>query len=309
MEQAPHAVLMVRPAAFGFNTETAATNGFQQVETSNSTSLNQTAQEEFDGFVARLRKQDIRVIVVNDTAYPIKPDAIFPNNWFSTHADGKVIFYPMLTPNRQAEVRSDVLELLQAEGFEVNAFVDWSDQVAQQVYLEGTGSVVFDHRNKVAYAAISPRTDNQAFEALSSELGYQAMAFDALDLKGNAIYHTNVFMHIGTGYCMYCPDAVADGFQHAMLKQKLSSGGLTLIPMTFPQMNAFVGNMLEVLNEKGKRHLILSETAMQALRPEQKATLSQFVELLPVAIPTIEKISGGSARCMLAGIHLPIVSA
>lgn len=306
MQQSPWAILMVRPANFGYNDQTAGSNAFQNETEWKGEAAQQRALEEFDGMVQMLGEQDIEVIVVEDTKEPITPDAIFPNNWISMHEDRTLVTYPMLALNRRLERRDDIPDLLVADHeFRISQHIDLSTKESRNIYLEGTGSIIFDHRNKVAYANESPRTHIPTFENLCEQLGYESISFKATDVNGKDIYHANVLMSIGTGFVVICDEAIEDTLERAMVISKLRASGLEVISISHPQMNSFCGNILEVSNRKGENFIVMSDTACAAFTNEQRAMLESFAPILNPNIETIETIGGGSARCMMAGIHLP----
>jgi hypothetical protein len=296
-------ILMIRPAAFGFNTETAANNFFQQKQTHGTNGIHSTAVKEFDEMVSLLRKNLIEVMVIEDTATPVKPSAIFPNNWLSTSPDGKICVYPMYAPNRRNEKRDDILKLL-AEKYIVTSVQDWSEYEAEDRFLEGTGSMVIDHDNKMIYAAISERTSPAVLEKFASANGFSAVVFLANDKNGNPVYHTNVVMALGEKFCVLCEEAIEEEWELIAVKQLLESTDHEIISITKEQMHQFAGNMLEVKNKKGDSVLIMSQAAFEILTDNQKERLQRFAQLLPVAIPTIELAEGGSVRCMIAEIFL-----
>jgi len=294
---------MIRPAAFGFNPQTATDNLFQQRTGVSSEALQQNALAEFDNMVSLLRKNGIDVLVIEDAATPIKPDAVFPNNWISTSPSGKVFVYPMYAPTRRAEKRDDVIKTLKKK-FNVKDFQDWSEFEAEGRFLEGTGSMVMDHANKMIYAAISERTSIAVLERFAAENHYQAIAFLATDKDGFPVYHTNVVMSLGENFCVLCEEAIEEEWELIAVRQLLESTHHTIIPITREQMHAFAGNMLEVKNNNGEHLLVLSQTAFDSLRKEQKQMLEAYAKLLPIAIPTIEQTGGGSVRCMMAEVFL-----
>lgn len=296
-------ILMIRPAAFGFNEETAANNYFQTNPGISKEVLQQKALAEFDTMVQLLRNGEIDVLVMDDTKEPPKPDAIFPNNWLSTSPNGTVSVFPMYAPNRRAEKRDDILQQL-ARHFVVKDVQDWSEYEAEGRFLEGTGSMVIDHDNKMIYAAVSERTNLSVLEKYAATNNYQAIVFLATDKNGQPVYHTNVMMALGSAFCVLCEEAIEEEWELIAVRQLLESTGYTIIPITREQMHAFAGNMLEVKNKKGENILILSQTAFDSLRKEQKQMLEAYARLLPVAVPTIEQVEGGSVRCMMAEIFL-----
>jgi hypothetical protein len=301
-------ILMIRPAAFGFNEETAANNYFQSNPAINKEALiaigvQQRALLEFDNMVQTLQKHDIDVMVIDDTKEPVKPSAIFPNNWISTSPDGVISVFPMYAPNRRLEKRDDILKML-AEKFVVKDLQDWSEYEAEGRYLEGTGSMVIDYENKMIYAAVSERTNLAVLEKFAAANGYQAIVFLATDKKGHPVYHTNVVMTLGENFAVVCEDAIDEEWELIAVRQLLESTGHNIIAITREQMHQFAGNMLPVKNTKGEVFLIMSKTAFDSLRKEQKQMLEAYAKLLPIAVPTIEEVEGGSVRCMMAEIFL-----
>ena len=296
-------ILMIRPAAFGFNAETAANNFFQQKQILGKNGIHSTALKEFDEMVNLLRENLIDVLVIEDTASPAKPSAIFPNNWLSTSPDGKICVYPMYAPNRRNEKRNDILKLL-ADKYVVTSVQDWSEYEAEGRFLEGTGSMVIDHDSKMIYSAISGRTSPAVLEKFSSTNGFSAVVFLAHDKNGNPVYHTNVVMALGEKFCVLCEEAIEEEWELIAVKQLLESTEHEIISITRDQMHQFAGNMLEVKNKKGESVLIMSSAAFETLTDDQKERLQAFAQLLPVAIPTIESAEGGSVRCMMAEIFL-----
>ncbi|MBF9235789.1 amidinotransferase [Hymenobacter sp. BT683] len=296
-------VLLVRPASFGFNAETAVSNRYQQQLT--ETGLTAQVLAEFDAAVAALRGRGVRVRVFDDAPEPAKPDAVFPNNWFTTHADGRLLLYPMCAPNRRAERQPELVASLARE-FAVREVIDLSGTEQEERFLEGTGSIIFDHAHRVAYAGLSPRTDAALFEQVAQRLGYRPVAFRATDAQGQEIYHTNVMMCVGPGFAVICLDSIADAAERAAVVASLTATGHEIVTISQAQVGQFVGNMLALAPEAGGRPLlVMSRQAHDALNPTQRQALERYAELLPLAIPTIETVGGGSARCMLAEIFLP----
>lgn len=299
---------MIRPAAFGFNEETAANNFFQSnpgisQEAPIAIGVQQKALMEFDNMVQTLRNHDVDVLVIDDTKEPAKPDAIFPNNWLSTSPDGLVAVFPMYAPNRRPEKRDDILKML-ADKFEVKAMQDWTEFEAEGRFLEGTGSMVIDHDNKMIYAAVSERTNLTVLEKFASANGFQAIVFLATDTKGKPVYHTNVVMTLGENFAVLCEEAIDEEWELIAVRQLLESTGHSIIAITREQMQRFAGNMLPVKNRKGDKLIIMSQAAFDSLRKEQRQMLEAYATLVPIAIPTIEKVEGGSVRCMMAEIFL-----
>ena len=297
-------ILMIRPASFGFNAETAANNVFQTAsQTLTQKEVQQKAAQEFDNFTDTLRKKKIDVIVVEDTLVPPKPDAVFPNNWFCTLNDGTVCVFPMFAANRRIEKRDDLLHML-AENFKVRDVEDWSEYEAEHLFLEGTGSMIIDHEYKIIYACLSPRTNKTVLEKFAHAHGYKAMLFHSRDENETDVYHTNVIMHLGEDYAVICMESIPEETERIAVSQLLISTGHEIIPITFGQVRKYAGNMLQVKNAKGKKFTILSRSAYISLTREQKQILNYHTTLLPVDINTIESIGGGSVRCMMAEIFL-----
>ena len=303
MTQLTDTILMVRPAAFHYNPETAANNFFQNEPSLQAGQLQKAALREFDGMVALLRSKDIDVIVIDDTPTPAKPDAVFPNNWLSTNSRGVMNVYPMYARSRREEKRDDILQQLYKD-YNVTAFYDWTEYEAENMFLEGTGSMVIDHLNGIVYACLSPRTNGVLLEKFASLNGYRAMGFTAVDGKGQPVYHTNVMLSIGEGFAVLCADSIADEFERIAVVQLLQSTSHEVITITQEQVASFAGNMLQVKSKEGKKYIVLSATAYHSLTPDQKATLSRHGILLPVDVSTIEEVEGGSTRCMMAEIFL-----
>lgn len=294
---------MIRPAAFGFNEETAVNNFFQSNPGIIQEELQQRALIEFDNMVKTLRNHDIDVLAIDDTKEPPKPDAIFPNNWLSTSPEGIVYVYPMFAPSRRLEKRDDILKSLE-EKFIVKDVQDWTEFEVEGRFLEGTGSMVFDHENKMIYAAVSERTNPSVLEKFAATNGYQAIVFLATDKNGHPVYHTNVVMTLGDEFCILCEEAIDEEWELIAVRQLLESTDHSIIPITREQMHRFAGNMLQVKNAKEEKFLIMSQTAFNSLRKEQKQMLEAYCKLLPIAVPTIEEVEGGSVRCMMAEIFL-----
>jgi len=297
-------ILMIRPAAFGANEETAATNFFQATTSELSApSIQRSALNEFDNMVDILRKNEVNVLVIDDTPAPVKPSAVFPNNWLSTSPEGTIAVFPMYAPNRRAEKREDILKLL-AEKFVVKAVQDWSEFEVEGKFLEGTGSMVIDHENKVIYTCYSPRTDISVLEKFANANNYRAIIFLATDKNANPVYHTNVVMTLGENFAVLCEEAIEEEWELIAIRQLLDSSGHDVIRITKEQMHCFAGNMLQVKNTKGEKFLVMSQTAFDSLYDDQKQELSSRCNLLSIPIPVIEQTEGGSVRCMMAEIFL-----
>lgn len=294
---------MIRPVAFGLNKQTAVSNTFQDLN-----ALQSTAQEnaliEFDTFVEKLKAAELDVLIIEDTPHPHTPDSIFPNNWISFHHDGTVVLYPMLAENRRLERRKDILNKL-TEKFNVSTIRDLSHYEEQNIFLEGTGSLVLNRENKIAYACLSSRTNETVLNDFCRERSYSAITFRAYS-QDVPIYHTNVMMCIGDKFAVICLDVISDLYERAQVQQSLINSGKEIIEISIEQMNQFAGNMLFLKNKKNKSILILSETAYLSLHPEQVNQLSYNAEFLYSPLNTIEKNGGGSARCMIAEVYLPL---
>ena len=301
-------ILMVRPAAFGFNAETAANNYFQSNPNIENNELQQKALTEFDNMVQTLRSHAINVLVIEDTKEPPKPDAIFPNNWLSTSPNGLVSVFPMFAPNRRIEKREAILDQLGKE-FIIHDMQDWSEYEVEGRFLEGTGSMIIDYDNKMIYACVSQRTSLSVLEKYAVANGFQAIVFLATDKNGMPVYHTNVVMTLGEGFCVLCEEAIEEEWELIAVRQLLESTNHTIIAITREQMHQFAGNMLQVKNKDGEKYLIMSQTAYTSLRKEQKQMLEAYSTLLPIAVPTIEEVEGGSVRCMMAEVFLERSSA
>ncbi len=299
---------MVRPANFGFNPETAANNFYQQKDARSPSVINELARAEFDGFVSLLKDQGVNVIVVEDSPEPVKTDAIFPNNWFSTHADGKLILYPMFSPNRRLERRKELIEELMRLNFKVGEIVDLSFFEKDGQYLEGTGSMVMDHKSKLIYAGYSERTHRLPLDYVSKLLGYEVVGFNAVqEIEGQVtpIYHTNVMMHVGSDLAVVCLDSIPKASEKLKLQRKLTESGKKIVPIMAKQKFNFAGNMLEVSNDGGEKFTVMSQTALDSLNIGQIQLIEKYTTIISPSIPTIEKLGGGSARCMMAEIFLP----
>jgi hypothetical protein len=301
-QQAPHAVFMVRPASFGFNEETATSNSFQVKSETDITHIQQFALQEFNAAVDIMRENYIETLVFEDTQFPVKPDAIFPNNWLSIHEDGKLVLYPMLAANRRIERRPEFISILR-DKYQISDILDFSGEERVKRIVEGTGSLVFDHVNKLAYASRSERTNEPLVVAICQQLGYTALIFDAVDQALQPIYHTNVLLCVGEKFAILCLDAVRKEEDQERLLASFEKTGHKVIAISYAQLAAFAGNMLEVKNTKNEPFVLLSQTAFNSLLPGQLDAITRFADVLPLAIPTIESHGGGSVRCMMGGIH------
>lgn len=297
---APSAVVLVRPHHFDVNPITAADNVFQTEPAAPSSALAKPAFDETTALAEALEAEGVTVHLFEDERHD-RPDSVFPNNWISTHIGGHVALFPMFAPNRRIERRGDIVDMLKAE-YRVQDVIDYSGLEHDGIYLEGTGAMVLDNDERVAYVARSNRADPVALERFCTNFGYEPMVFDAVDPSGTPIYHTNVLMCIATdfvlaGFSMMGPDARRDE-----IKARLSAGGRELIDLDFDQISDFLGNAIELRGRDG-RILAMSSRAEAALRPEQREVIERSCRIVAVDVPTIE-LSGGSVRCMIAGVHL-----
>ena len=300
-------VMMIRPARFESNPLTAASNRFQGKSPSSPAEQHAIALREFDGLAAALREAGIEVIVVDDTAEPHTPDAIFPNNWISMHADGRVVLYPMEAENRRTERRHDIIDYLDKHAYrKVTEIVDLSAHEDAGHFLEGTGSMVLDRANHVAYACISSRTHLDPLGEFAQRMGYDVVAFDAVDSGGVPIYHTNVLMNVGEQLAVICAEAIPRDEQRNAVLTRLQETAHDILELTYAQLDAFAGNMLELRNKNGERVLAMSQQAYDSLNEEQRATLAANARIVRARIDNIESSAGGSVRCMLAEVHLPV---
>ncbi len=307
--QSAGAVLMVRPACFAFNAETAASNVFQKAPADAPThiaaaALQTSALREFDDVASGLQRAGVEVLVAEDTESPLKPDAVFPNNWVSFHHDGTVVLYPMLAPNRRLERRDEVLRRVTWDGgFQTTRVVDLSAHEQHAEYLEGTGSLVLDRVNRMAYASLSPRTHLAALGEFSQRLDYHLTTF-AATAAATPIYHTNVLMAIGAHFAVICGAAIADPAQRSAVFDRLRASGHELIEISPRQMEQFAGNVLELAPSTGSV-IALSRSAWLSFDSAQRSRLERHGAVLPLDIPVIQTVGGGGIRCMLAEIHLP----
>jgi hypothetical protein len=294
---------MIRPIQFGYNAETAVNNAFQvKSETADTQS---EALKEFDDFVSLLKAHGVDVLVVEDSLKPYTPDSIFPNNWVSFHGNGKLLLYPMFAANRRAERKEHVLEKVM-EKFEVNKKIDLSVYEADNLFLEGTGSMVLDREKRIAYACISPRTSEKVLADFCLQMHYEPVVFNAVGDQGHAIYHTNVMMCVADKYVVICADAIPDKGQKSNVLHSIEQSGKKPVLISPGQMNRFAGNMLQLKSVSGKKLLVMSDQAYDSLLPGQVKELAQYNEIIHSPLTTIERNGGGSARCMIAEIHLPL---
>ncbi len=298
-------VFMIRPAAFGFDEQTAATNSFQRKDTGlDPSQVSQKGIEEFDEMVRRLRAAGISVFIGQDEAPPARPNAVFPNNWVSFHRTGTVITYPMATPSRRIERRESYLEELGAQ-FQIRQHIRLDAYEREGKFLEGTGSLVLDRDHRKAYACQSLRTYPELVAAFCERFDFQSIFFHAADASGVPVYHTNVLMALGNDFAILCEESIPDAAEKNLVVKHLESSGKEVIPISFAQMEAFAGNMMALKNKRGEKVLVMSQQALHSLRRDQIQRLEKYTRLLDVPLYTIEKVSGGSARCMMAEIFLP----
>ncbi|WP_207532083.1 citrulline utilization hydrolase CtlX [Desertivirga arenae] len=305
-KQSTSSILMVRPRRFGFNDQTAVSNFFVNKATKYQ-EVHQKALREFDQLAEVLERHGIKVSIFEAMNEPYSPDSIFPNNWISTHEDGSTFLYPMEAPNRRMERREDILATL-SQYYQVKEIIDLTHFERQNQFLEGTGSMILDRRNKIAYACLSSRTSKSALSEFCRISGYRAVTFNAVDKNNRAIYHSNVMMSVGSDFSLVCTESIRDSEEIDSLNKSLQQTEKQIIPITLEQVNHFAGNILEIRSNKGEPMIIMSEQAFKSLRPEQIKRLERFGDLLFSPLYTIEAVGGGSARCMIAEIFLPILS-
>lgn len=300
---------MIRPVAFRMNEQTAVNNYYQKVlDGLSPETVNAKAQAEFDTFVNKLRKVGVNVVVVEDTLEPNTPDSIFPNNWISFHENGDVVLYPMFAENRRAERREDILDILEDDGFEINEIMDYTLAEEDNVFLEGTGSLLLDRENGKAYCALSPRADEELMIEFCEDFEFTPVIFEAFQTvngERKLIYHTNVMMTLGDTFAVICADCIDDKKERKMVLDSLRGDDKEVILITEDQVNNFAGNMLEVKGKNDERFLVMSESAYKSLTKKQIAQLEAHVEIIHSSLDTIEACGGGSARCMMAEIFLP----
>lgn len=309
MKQTTNSILMIRPVGFRMNEQTAVNNYYQKVlDGLLPETVNLKAQLEFDEFVVKLRNAGISVTVVEDTKTPDTPDSIFPNNWISFHENGDVALYPMFAENRREERREDILDLLEEDGFKIENIVDYTSAEEDQIYLEGTGSLLIDRPNGKVYCALSPRADEELVIEFCEDFDYAPVIFEAFQTvngERKLIYHTNVMMCLGETFAVICADCIDDKKERKMVLDNLKADDKEVILITEDQVNSFAGNMLEVRGKDDKRYLIMSDAAYKSLKPTQIEKLEFHCEILTSSLDTIEACGGGSARCMMAEIFLP----
>ena len=296
---------MIRPVNFAFNLETAVNNTFQVRNDAND--VQKSALKEFDDFVALLRGNGVDVLVVEDTPHPHTPDSIFPNNWVSFHADGTLLLYPMFAPSRRAERKEHVLQKIYKR-FRINNKIDLSLYEKSNLYLEGTGSMVLDRENKIAFACLSPRTSKKVLDDFCNRMNYEPVSFNAVDSTGMPIYHTNVMMCVADRYVVICLDAINNADERARVTETVENTGKEIINISYQQLNAFAGNMLQIESSDGEKLLVMSTQAYQSLTEKQVQKLNTYNRIIDGPLTVIEANGGGSARCMMAEVHLPVLS-
>lgn len=309
MKQYTDTILMVEPASFGFNEQTAVNNFFQDNAVSSKQNIQKKALIEFSAMVDKLRDHRINVIVLKDVRNPVSPDAVFPNNWVSFHRDGRMVVYPMFAANRRTERREkDLLNEMQKNGFHFFEIIDYSGFEKSGLFLEGTGSMVLDRVNRIAYAALSPRTSREMFLKFCSDFNYEPVYFSANQTaknERNLIYHTNVMMCVADEYAVICLDSIDNPDERRKVERHLKNSRKRIIEISEIQMSRFAGNMLQLGSKEGKKYLVMSVTALQSLESEQIRSIEKFNPIISVDIPIIE-VEGGSARCMIAEVFSEI---
>ena len=304
--QLPAAVVMLRPASFGFNPDTAPSFLFQrEITDANRKEIERRARIEFDLLAGRLREAGVDVIVLDDKEELKTPDAVFPNNWVSFHHDGTVVMYPMFAPSRRPERRRDIIEKLQTGGFRVSRVADLTHHENQGRFLEGTGSVVFDHSDHIAYANISPRTNSDVLGELCNTLGYRPIVFHATSENGDPIFHTDMVMSIGDRFVIFCGESINDTTERKRVLDGLKATGREIISIDRKQVEQFSGNVLQLQAQNGGTVLAISTAACLSLRSDQRDAIQRFTKIVESPLPVFEGIGRGSARCMMADVHLP----
>ena len=309
MKQTTNSILMIRPVAFRMNEQTAVNNYYQKVlDGLLPATVNAKAQQEFDSFVDKLRAVGVNVTVVEDTENPDTPDSIFPNNWISFHENADVALYPMFAENRRAERREEILDLLEEQGFKIENIMDYTEAEEDNIFLEGTGSLLLDRANGKAYCALSPRAEEELFIEFCEDFDFAPIIFEAFQTvngERKLIYHTNVMMCLGETFAVICADSIDDKKERKMVLDSLKEDKKEIILITEEQVDSFAGNMLEVRGANDKRYLVMSAAAHQSLTADQISKLEKHAEILSSSLDTIEACGGGSARCMMAEIFLP----
>ena len=310
MKQHTNTILMIRPISFRMNEQTAINNYYQHnLKGISAENIQSKALAEFDNFVKKLRGAGVNVVVIDDTLEPSTPDSIFPNNWISFHRNGKVGVYPMFAENRRMERREDILDTLEQKGFKINEIIDYSSAEKEELFLEATGSMVLDRENGVAYCALSPRADEDLFIEFCEDFEYTPVVFHAYQTvngKRELIYHTNVMMAVTQNYVIACLDAIDDKKERKNFIDHVLISGKEIIKISESQVEHFVGNMLQVIDENNKLITVMSQAAFDSLTPDQCQMLEKEASLLSSDLSTIETCGGGSARCMMAEVFLEL---
>ncbi len=300
---------MIRPVAFRMNEQTAVNNYYQKViDGLTPETVNAKAQEEFDTFVQKLKMVGVNVVVVDDTKEPDTPDSIFPNNWVSFNEDGQVVLYPMFAENRRLERREDILDILEEKGFMITEVMDYTSAEEDELYLEGTGSIILDRTNAKAYCALSPRADEELFIEFCEDFDLGPVIFEAFQTvngERKLIYHTNVMMCIGETFAVICANCIDDKSERKQVLESLREDGKEIILITEDQVNNFAGNMLQIKGTDDKSYLVMSKSAHESLTKDQISKIEKHATILSSSLDTIEACGGGSARCMMAEIFLP----
>jgi hypothetical protein len=309
MQQITNTILMVRPVAFRMNEQTAVNNYYQQVlEDLSPETVQAKAVAEFDAYVEKLKSIGVDVVVIQDTKEPDTPDSIFPNNWISFHENGNIAVYPMFAENRRHERREDVFTELESLGFHIEDIVDYTDAEEEDVFLEGTGSLILDRKNRKAYCALSPRADEELLIEFCEDFEFTPVIFTAnqtVDGQRKAIYHTNVMMCLAENFAVICLECIDDKKERENVKKHLKQDGKEIIAISEKQVNSFAGNMLQVKGTNDERFLIMSKAAHQSLTAQQIEAIEKHCNILSSSLDTIEACGGGSARCMMAEVFLP----
>lgn len=308
-QQTTNTVVMIRPVAFRMNEQTAVNNYYQKVlDDLTPENVNEKAQQEFDAFVSLLRQNGVNVIVVDDTIDPDTPDSIFPNNWISFHENGDVVLYPMFAENRRLERREDILDILEDNGFYIENIIDYTSAEEDNIFLEGTGSLLIDRVNEKVYCALSPRAEEELVIEFCEDMDMMPVIFESYQTvngERKLIYHTNVMMCLGQTFAVICADSIDDKQERKIVLDHLKETGKEVVYITEEQVNNFAGNMLEVKGQNEERLLVMSTQAYNSLTTQQIATLQKHARIVHGSLDTIEACGGGSARCMLAEVFLP----
>lgn len=305
MRQRTSHIMMVRPAFFGYNEQTAESNAFQNsVDHLEDANVQGIAMHEFDAYVTELRMRGVTVSVINDSLEPKKPDAIFPNNWVTFHEDGTVVLYPMCTPNRRWERRRSIIDMM-GTGYVIKEEIDLSHYEADDKFLEGTGSMILDRENRICYACNAIRTDQEILKEFCEKMNFEMILFDAVDPEGTPIYHTNVMMGLATDYVVICMESIQSKEQKQLLLDTFKRTNKELVDITHEQVTQFCGNVIELENDKGESLLVMSEQAERGFTTANKAIITKYSQILSSPLFTIETVGGGGARCMVAEVFLP----